>query len=320
MLASGSDDRTVRLWDFPSLRLLRTLSDHERAVQGLAFSANGRWLASASQDKTVKVWEVSDGRVAHTFADKVGLIAVALSPDGHWLASSAVRTVNLWDVPADHKVHVLEHDDYVNALAFSPDGRFLASGSDDETAKVWDVKTGQRVGDTLRHDDAVTHLVFSPDGKFIASGSYDRTVKIWSTSSWRTLETLRVQEEVVSLGFDSTGGLLMSVTGSGRVELWEAPTWRKAFAAMADQHGSATNWAFSLDGRKRSRWHQRRPGQNTIVATLNQADIAESGTWTLPRTPTQNYLICTGIISAGWSEGNETSGYSTSSTLPGRCE
>jgi hypothetical protein len=252
MLACGGDDRIVRLLEFPSLRLLTAkLVGHERAVQALAFNADGHWLASASQDRTVKAWEVGTGQAPRSFVETGSVSAVALSADGRWLASSALRTAKIWDLRADRNMplRVLKHDDYVSALAFSADGRLLASGSDDETVKVWNVETGRPATlEPLRHTDGVTHAVFSPDGRWLASGSFDRKVKIWSTSSWREIQTFEVEDEVMSLSFNSAGTLLMAVAGIGHVSLWKAPEWQSV-PTPPKGDPDATAWAFSPDGK-----------------------------------------------------------------------
>jgi serine/threonine protein kinase len=251
VLASGSDDKTIKLWGVPSMRLLGKLGNNDRAILALAFTADGLLLASASQDKTIKVWEVSAGSVFRTVRDELGLSAVALSPDHHWLASTGSQTVRIWDLLTGSKtpVHVLPHRDFVNAVAFSTDGSRLASGSDDEAAWVWDTKNWDLVAGPLRHDDSVEQVAFSPDGKFLASGSDDQTVKIWSTTTWLTVQTIQHQDRIARLAFNSTGNLLMSVTENGTVALWEGPPWKKADNALADQHGTATAWAFNPNGR-----------------------------------------------------------------------
>jgi WD40 repeat protein len=105
LLASGSLDKTIKLWDVASGRLVRTLSGHTKAVTSVAFSPDGRLLASGSLDYTIKLWEVASGREVRTLSD---------------------------------------HPWYVLSVAFSPDGRLLASGSEDKTIKLWDVASGSR--------------------------------------------------------------------------------------------------------------------------------------------------------------------------------
>ena len=169
---------SIVLSEVTTLRKLRTLAGHTRAVTAVAFGKNGRWLVSGSADKTIRLWEVDTGRPIRTLVDEMGVVAVALSPDGRWLASASNENIKLWDVGTVSVVHVLKHDDAVNALVFSADGRFLASASDDEKARIWEVDSGRLVAGPLKHDDWVTVVAFSPDGGLLASGSKDKTIKL----------------------------------------------------------------------------------------------------------------------------------------------
>jgi len=186
MLASGSSDKTIKLWDVASGRELRTLAGHTSDVWCIAFSPDGKVLASASLDKTIKLWDVASGRELRTLSGHTDWVdSVAFSPDGKVLASgSDDTTIKLWDVASGRELRTLSgHTDGVESIAFSPDGKGLASGSDDSTIKLWDVANGRELRTLNGHVGWVTSVGFSPDGKALASGGWDGTTREWDVSS-----------------------------------------------------------------------------------------------------------------------------------------
>ncbi|MCH7761137.1 protein kinase [candidate division TA06 bacterium] len=140
LLASGSDDKTIRIWRVEDGTLLQTLKGHTMWIRSVAFSPDGSLLASGSDDNTVRLWRVEDGKPLRTLKEhQKPVFSVALSPDGSLLASGSFdKTIHLWRVE-DGKLHgsLEEHTEDVNSIAFSPDGSFIASGSRDKTVRTW---------------------------------------------------------------------------------------------------------------------------------------------------------------------------------------
>jgi len=221
LLASGSGDNTVKLWDVATGALVRTLTGHS-----VAFSPDGGLLASGSLDNTVKLWDVATGALARTLAGHINSVAsVAFSPDGRRLASGSVdNTVKLWDVATGEELRVLAgHTLIVDSVAFSPDGRLVASGSFGTTILLWDVATGALVRSLAGHTSwiSVTSVAFSPDGRLLASGSGDETVKLWDVATGREVRTLSGHSDCVwSVAFSPDGRLLASASSDCTVRLW----------------------------------------------------------------------------------------------------
>jgi WD40 repeat protein len=180
LLASGSTDKTVKLWKFPEGKLLGTLSDTDW-IQSVAFSPDSKILAIGSQNETIKIWWLDDGG-NYTLTGHSGPVkSVAFSPDGKTLASgSADQTVKLWQFTNGKVLHTLTgHSGPVLSVAFSPEGQALASGSYDKTIKLWNLKTGELMTNFAQHSKPVWSVAFSSQDTVLASGSADETIKLW---------------------------------------------------------------------------------------------------------------------------------------------
>src|SRR5215469_4736708 len=145
LLASASDDKTLRLWEVATGTQVRTLTGRTGGANGVAFSPDGTLLASGGDDKTVRLWGVATG--------------------------TKVRTLT-------------GHTEPVRGVAFSPDGRLIASGADDTTVRLWEVASGTHVRTLTGHTDSVRGVAFSPVGILLASAADDKTVRLWEVASW----------------------------------------------------------------------------------------------------------------------------------------
>jgi len=201
-IATSSDDKTARIWDGATGKLLLTLCCHTDIVYFVAFSPDGKRVATGSRDKTAKVWDATTGKelfslVGHTYT----VDGVTFNPDGTRIATasgefgtnSPDRTAKIWDAATGKELLALTgHTAGINAVAFSPDGKQIATASDDRTTKIWDAATGKELVTMIGHVSFVEAVMFSPDGKRIvtAAATGDGTAKIWDSASGRLLLTV----------------------------------------------------------------------------------------------------------------------------------
>ena len=194
LIASGSGDHTIRIYNARSGQHKTTLTGHTRYVSSVAFNPDGRTLASGSSDGTVRLWDVVTGEEKMTLTGhNPWVTSVAFSPDGKTLASSGGwrdKSVRLWDVITGMHKSTFIHTDNLESVAFSPDGNTLAGGSRDGTIFLWDVHTETLKRKLIGHTLSISDLVFSPDGNTLASTSYDSTVLLWKSAP--TAETAQL--------------------------------------------------------------------------------------------------------------------------------
>ncbi|KAJ5125303.1 hypothetical protein N7526_007480 [Penicillium atrosanguineum] len=216
LLASGSYDKTIRLWDPVTGVLIQSLEGHSEPVLLVTFSPDGLLLASGSYDKTIQLWDLATGVLTKSLEGHSSSVwSIAFSPDGRLLASgSEDGKVMLWDPATGVLIQSLEgHSDSVESIAFSPDGQLMASGSEDMTVRLWDPETGVLIQSLEGHSDSVESIAFSPDGQLMASGSEDMTVRLWDPETGVLTQTSNVGTKVTSVKFSSDGSYLQTNFG-----------------------------------------------------------------------------------------------------------
>ncbi|GAB3987767.1 hypothetical protein GCM10029978_107850 [Actinoallomurus acanthiterrae] len=254
ILATGSNDTTVRLWDVAAARTTTTLTGHTGFVYSVAFSPDGKTLATGSTDGTARLWDVASARAASLTGHTDAVNSVAFNPDGKTLATGSWDgTVRLWDVATTRTTTTLTaNTGFVVWVAFSPDGKTLAAGGGNNSVRLWDVATARTLAaltfPAVRGGySAVQSVAFSPDGKTLAIGSSDKLARLRDTATGR-IATLAGSAGVVnSVAFSPDGKTLATASSERTVRLWDVATARAAAASFADT-GQAICVAFSPDG------------------------------------------------------------------------
>ena len=167
LLATASEDATIKVWDSESGKLERTLQGHQDAVFDIDFNASGSALASCSADLSVKLWsfentdEVVCSKTLQGHDHSVS--SVGWLPSGDFLLSaSRDKSIKLWEVATGYCVRTFSgHDQWVRAVAVHPSGALFVSASMDQSIKLWVVKTGEMQRTLRDHDHVVECVAFS---------------------------------------------------------------------------------------------------------------------------------------------------------------
>ena len=226
LLASASNDGSLKLWEVASGRLVWSSRDSSD-VNRLSFSPDGLVLAGAGHDSMVYLWHVASGRLLQTLPHQSPVAAVVWSPNGRLLVSGdRDGYVRLWAVnhmePASHLQTLTQHADCADGLAFAPDGRVLASASWDGTVKLWDIASRHLLQTLTGHADRVGRVAWSPNGRTLASCSADQTILLWDVEQGSYRTALRGHSShVYEIGFTPDSRRLLSSSRDGSLRVWD---------------------------------------------------------------------------------------------------
>ncbi|HEY1115805.1 MAG TPA: caspase family protein [Chitinophagaceae bacterium] len=221
LIATGSKDKTIKLWDVPTGRLLANLKGHAGEIASLSFNAAGdRILSTAALDTNAYLWNATNGSLVAALHSSSYIDQVAFSPDGRTIFRQASgEKPRLYR--AQNGVPLLDlqtTDRYVEAAAFSPDGKKLA-GSNGE---VWDAETGALLF-TLQGASGSRLVQFNPNGRQILTAtSYGKAIKVWDATSGAVQFELTLTEAAKQFCFSPDGRRLVTAAGHTPVaRLWD---------------------------------------------------------------------------------------------------
>ena len=258
-VATGSMDKTARVWNLQTGDPVGMPMEHAGYVVYVAFSPDGSKVVTASFDGSARVWDAQLGvPLTSPLRHGTNVVYAAFSPEGRRVVTASCdHTARVWDAVTGQPITPpLKHAGIVAPAVFSPDGRQVLTASLDKTARLWDAAIGQPIGHAMQHSGKIWWAAFSPDGQFVATASEDRSAGIWNARTGAAIVSLPHSEEVIFVAFSPDSRRLVTTTGSsiwnlddrpGEARIWDVAS-AKALGRPMQHRLSVLFAAFNPDG------------------------------------------------------------------------
>lgn len=241
-VASGSNDRTIRIWRADDAQLVRTMTG-QSAIKVITFSPQGQYLASGARDGSIKIWDWQTGLEVKTLSGHTNsLTDLEWSPDGTKLASSGWdRKVRVWDFVTGNELKSFDNEGWVRAVTWSPDSKFLFGGGDDLSLRVWLVDEG-KLSAEFEVRNKIMLLSAAPQGSLVAMTLENGDLKVLNFETGEESFLEQYQGEVTSLRW-SFDNRYLAVGTDRLIQVWDMEKQELAQIINTGNYVYALGWS-----------------------------------------------------------------------------
>lgn len=226
-LVAGTDDGAVVRWSLPDGVVVTEIAAHRATITALALAPEGD-LFTAGHDGKLRRWDATGAPLMAL--DGMPSIASVVIGQETVASGGVDGTLAFWTVNGELRNQVQAHTGPITALALSPDGQFLASAGADGVIRLWTWPAGAPAGEWSDHEGPVLGMAFAPDGRTLASSGWDGTVRLWALPDGAPVATLTVIEadglgatNVPDVAFTDQGRSVAAASYAGTVRRYAVP-------------------------------------------------------------------------------------------------
>lgn len=219
-------DTAVHVSDLTSGRAVARLEGHEKPVNSVAVTDDGRYVVSGSDDMSVRVWNTAaPSEVASLQGHTAPVTAVAITPDGHFAVSgSEDNTVRIWDLQRKQELNSLKIDeDIVEAVAMTSDGKHVIAGTYNGVIRHWDLRSSfEAAPQSLDGRDRVRAVAITPGGDSAVFGLDDGSLRLWDLTIGADVFCLSTEMAAVSsVAITPDGRRAVSGSDDNTARVWD---------------------------------------------------------------------------------------------------
>ncbi|HBY78508.1 MAG TPA: hypothetical protein DEG47_16225 [Cyanobacteria bacterium UBA11148] len=252
ILASGSLDHTIKVWNLSTGETIYTLCDHLQGVLCLVISPDGGILASGSFDQTIKLWSLDTGELLHTLTGHMGSVrSLVITPDSQTLISASYdQMIKLWRLDSGEFLgNLVEDAGRLTAIALTPDGQILVSGGGDGIVTLWQLDPPDLLVNLTNNLSSICSLSISPDGQTLAAGYIDGTLNVWQLSTAELLKSIQCYSgSTSSVIFSVDEQILIGGSAGDIVKIWHLKSDKLLNILNLDCPSSILSMAISPNG------------------------------------------------------------------------